>query len=169
MKYKIGLIAIFLLIFSVGNTRAQDLTSESPENFIRRIYKEHLDVLYSDFRQDNDCLNKKKYSQYFDPNLTMLLIRDDKYTEKHPGEVGDLDFDPIIDAQDFDEKLPVSVVVTKLDSKFPVRIKVVFSNISPRTIVFELKQTEQGWRISDIIYSDGSSLVKILSQPIDDQ
>ncbi|MGC2423962.1 MAG: DUF3828 domain-containing protein [Nitrospirota bacterium] len=168
MKYKIGFITICLLIFSVGASHAQDL-KVSPENFIRSLYKDYLKEYLSDTLHNKYWFDDgKKMSQYFDRKLTSLLLRDPGCAKK-THEICNLDFDPIIDAQDFDEKLPVSVVVTKMDSKFPVCVKVVFSNISPRTIIFELKQTEQGWRISDIIYSDGSSLVKMLSQPIEDQ
>ena len=162
MRYKIILVAIFLFLYPAELSLAQNLT---PEGFIRHLYKEYL----PDLQQDKFWLdNKKKLSQYFDRNLTELLLRDTEWSEKHR-EIGNLDFDPIIAAQDYDEKLPTTLKVHAMNSKSPVRVKVVFSNISPTTIIYELKMTGQGWRISDIIYTKRISLVKILSQPIENQ
>ena len=157
---KAAFIAILLIIFSAGYSFALDRVSESPEHFIQRLYKEYL----ADYQQDKYWLdNKEKLLQYFDRNLNSLFLRDEKCKEKEQG-ICNLDFDPIIDAQDYDEKYPTNVDVKVVNSEFPVKVKVVFTNMGPRTLIYEIKKTKKGWRISDIIYPEGKSLKEILSQ-----
>jgi len=156
------IIAILLLIlFSVEGASAKDVALESPDNFIRRLYKEHL----SDYQHDEYWFDKKKkLSQYFDQNLTLLFLRDEKCKEKNH-EICSLDSDPIIDAQDFDEKYPVNLKVETVRTAPRLRLKVIFTNIDTRIIFYDLQHTKAGWRVRDIIYPDGHSLKKLLSQP----
>jgi hypothetical protein len=77
------------------------------------------------------------------------------------GEVGKLDFDPLYDAQDFDIKdFSVALVAEQKDS---AEVAASFKNIgTSERIVFLLSNTAQGWRITDIKYSDGRTLKEIL-------
>ena len=136
-----------------------DAKKSSPEDFIRSLYRFHQPW----GNQPDWFGDKRTLSKYFDKELTALFIKDDECEKREQG-VCNLDFDPIYDAQDFDEKttnLQIAAVVDQPDS-----FKVTFTNIGTRTLVYRLTNTPNGWRISDIKYSEGPSLKEILSREI---
>ena len=160
MKCRLFFSTVFFLIFSGGYSQSDNLApSDSPENFIRSLYRDHLSQYDKKYLFDN----KEKLSKYFDSNLTALFLRDEECKNITQG-ICNLDFDPIIDAQDLDNKYPVSFEVKRLNYKSQTRCKVIFTNITKRTISYELRRTKLGWRIIDITYSNGQSLKKLLSQ-----
>jgi hypothetical protein len=107
--------------------------------------------------------DKRTLSKYFDKELTTLFIKDDECKKREQG-VCNLDFDPIYDAQDFEEKttnLQIAAVAGQ-----PDLFNVTFTNLGTRTLVYRLTSTPSGWRISDIKYPEGPSLKEILSHEI---
>jgi len=133
--------------------------SESAEEFIRRLYNDHLTQYVKNeyWFDDKQILNK-----YFDSNLTKLFLLDEKCKEE-TGDVCNLDFDPIIDAQDYDEKYPTEIVIRE-EAREKNRYKVEFTNLGKRIIFYDLQKTDKGWRITDINYPNGYSLKKGLSR-----
>jgi Protein of unknown function (DUF3828) len=155
-------ILITVLLFMSLNldcANAKDSVTDVPGDFLRNLYKLYVPQYNKNIYWFND---EKKLSQYFDSNLTSLFLKEDK-CKRRTHEICNLDSDPIIDAQDMDEKYPITYQVKNLDSKTSHRYKVTFTNIEQRTLVYELVQTKRGWRISDIIYQKGYSLKKRLS------
>jgi hypothetical protein len=77
------------------------------------------------------------------------------------GEVGKLDFDPLYAAQDFEIKdFSVVLVAQQKDS---AEVAASFKNMgTSKKIAFLLANTAEGWRITDIKYSDGRTLKGIL-------
>lgn len=160
MRVRTIFIAVLLLILSSGYPQSATLApADSPENFIRSLYKYHLSQYDKNYWFDN----KEKLSKYFDSTLIALLLHDEKCKNETHG-ICNLDFDPIIDAQDLDNKYPVSIEVKRLNYKSQTHCKVIFTNITKRTICYELRRTKLGWRVSDITYSNGQSLKKLLSK-----
>lgn len=160
MKCRSFFIAVLLLIFNSGYLHSADFDRlDSPENFIRSLYRDHLSQYDKKYWFDN----KEKLSKYFDSTLTALFLRDEECKNKTQG-ICNLDFEPIIDAQDLDNKYPVSIEVKRLNYKSQTRCKVIFTNITKRTICYELRRTKLGWRVNDITYSNGQSLKKLLSE-----
>jgi hypothetical protein len=102
--------------------------------------------------------SKKLLGAYFEKGLLSLFLKDQSESK---GEVGKLDFDPLYAAQDFDIKdFSVALVAEQKDS---AEVAASFKNIgTSEKIVFLLLPTAQGWRITDIKYSDGSTLKGIL-------
>ncbi len=94
--------------------------------------------------------------RYFEPSLATLIIRDQKAAAKR-GEVGSLDFDPFIDAQDWE----ISDFDIEVRDKAPgrARAKVEFTNRGePRTVTVDLIRIRTEWRISNITWlHDGKS------------
>jgi hypothetical protein len=86
--------------------------------------------------------------RYFEPSLAALIIRDRKNAR---GEVGKLDGDPFIDAQDWNiDKFDVEV-----SDKGPGKAKatVKFVNLDkPATIALDLVKIKNDWRIGDITW-----------------
>jgi Protein of unknown function (DUF3828) len=102
--------------------------------------------------------SKKLLGAYFEKGLLSLFLKDESESK---GEVGKLDFDPLYAAQDFDIKdFSVALVAEQKDS---AEVTASFKNIgTSKKIVFLLLPSAQGWRITDIKYSDGSTLKGIL-------
>ena len=122
----------------------------SPVALVRELYRVH-ETKADPFAQPKATLGK-----YFDKTLLSLYIKD-----ASGDGVGNLDFDPLYDAQDFDIKdLSVALIGQQ---KASAEVGVSFKNLGKNEkIVFFLSADEHGWRISDIKYSDGRTLKKIL-------
>ena len=76
--------------------------------------------------------------------------------------MGSLDFDPLYNAQDTGiTNFQIGKPVVEGDRS---TVLVSFRNFDQRTRVkFEMHNGKEGWRIENVIYSDKSDLVKILS------
>src|SRR6266481_190315 len=149
--------ALFIsLVFISAACFGAETKNSSPEDFIRSVYRFHQ----PGGKQPSWFDNKRTLSKYFDEELTALFIKDDECKKREQG-ICNLDFDPIYDAQDFDEKttdLQIAAVVGQ-----PDLFNVTFTNLGTRTLVYKLTTTPGGWRISDIKYPEGPSLKEILS------
>jgi hypothetical protein len=159
---RIRTIFIAVLLFILSSGYSQSATrglADSPENFIRNLYKYHLSQYDKNYWFDN----KEKLSKYFDSTLTALFLHDEECKERTQ-EICNLDFDPIIDAQDLDNNYPVNFKVKMLVCKSQTCCKVIFTNITKRILIYKLSRTKLGWKISDIIFSNGQSLKKLLSK-----
>jgi len=149
----VSLLFISAACFGAGTKQS------SPEDFLRGLYRFHQPWKKQPFWFNN----KRTLSKYFDPELTALFMKDDECKKREQG-VCNLDFDPIYEGQDFEEKttnLQIAAEVSQPDS-----FKVTFTNLGTRTLVYRLTNTPGGWRIRDIKYSEGPSLKGILSQEI---
>lgn len=149
------------LLFTSAACFGADTKKSSPEDFIRSIYRFHQPWGKQPFWFDD----KRTLSKYFDKELTTLFIKDDECKKREQG-VCNLDFDPIYDAQDFDEKTTNLHLQIAAVAGQPDLFNVTFTNIGTRTLVYRLTNTPNGWRISDIKYSEGPSLKEILSREI---
>jgi hypothetical protein len=86
--------------------------------------------------------------RYFEPSLAALIIKDQKAAH---GEVGTLDGDPFIDAQDH-EISAVDIAVRDLSPDKAVAT-VNFTNIDhPTTVVLDLIKIKRDWRIANITW-----------------
>ncbi|MDC7682981.1 DUF3828 domain-containing protein [Asticcacaulis sp. BYS171W] len=101
-----------------------------------------------------------------------LRVLYDKGTTTQPGEeMPILDFDPFIDAQDY-EITEVKVTAKMLDPKRQL-VTASFRNIgTPMTVLYDFVLTKKGWRISDVRYLKsaerpaGFSLKSFLKTPL---
>jgi hypothetical protein len=86
--------------------------------------------------------------RYFEPSLATLIINDRKKAARR-GEVGALDGDPFIDAQDWNiEKFDIEVADA---GPGKAKATVKFANLDrPATIILGLVKIKNEWRISDI-------------------
>ncbi len=99
---------------------------------------------------------EEQYRDRFTEPVTKLFDLNDQATKKHPDEVACIDFDPGLDAQDFDQK---SVSKTlKLSEKRDgdnAEVTASFSlfsegDDSKREMVWSLKKIDGKWKVSDI-------------------
>lgn len=89
--------------------------------------------------------------RYFEPSLAALMIKDMDEAAKR-SEVGALDGDPFIDAQDWEIDAFDIVVSDVAPNK--ARATVKFSNLgAPRTVELDLIKIKSDWRIRDITWT----------------
>jgi hypothetical protein len=94
--------------------------------------------------------------RYFEPSLAMLIIKDQKAAAKR-GEVGTLDFDPFVDAQEWDIAAFDIAVSDAAPGKATATVK--FTNLGkPTTVLLDLVTVKSEWRVRDITWEiDGKS------------
>ena len=150
----IPLLVILGSLFSPAAQRAEP--TNSPDSVIRELYRVHKNGKGGVF----EAKGKKYIYKFFDQKLADLIWKD--ITETPEGEVGGLDFDPLYNAQDTGiTNFQIGKPVVEGDRS---TVLVSFRNFGKRTrIKFEMHNGKEGWRIKNVIYSDKSDLVKILS------
>jgi hypothetical protein len=149
-------IVVTVILFNLSGIRAEAglPAATSPKTVVTDLYSAHggkADPLQYP-------ASKKLLGAYFEKGLLSLFLKDQTESK---GEVGKIDSDPLYDAQDFDIKdFSVALVAEQKDS---AEVAASFKNIgTSEKIVFLLSKTAQGWRITDIKYSDGRTLKGIL-------
>jgi hypothetical protein len=149
-------IVVTVFLFNLCGARAETglPAATSPTKIVTDLYSAH--------KGKADRLqypaSKKLLGTYFEKGLFSLFLKDQSESK---GEVGKLDFDPLYAAQDFEIKDFSVVLVTQ--QKDSAEVAASFKNMgTSEKIVFLLSNTAQGWRITDIRYSDGRTLKGIL-------
>jgi Protein of unknown function (DUF3828) len=88
--------------------------------------------------------------RYFEPSLAALMVKDRKLAAKR-GEVGLLDFDPFVDAQEWDIADFDIAVAETAPGKASATVK--FANLGKETTaVLDLVKIKNDWRVSDITW-----------------
>jgi len=88
--------------------------------------------------------------RYFEPSLAALMVKDQKIAARR-GEVGLLDGDPFIDAQDWDISNLDITVSDAAPGKANATVK--FTNLGkPATVMLDLVKIKNDWRIRDITW-----------------
>jgi hypothetical protein len=146
-------ISFFLLLFSFSSIISAADQAVTPEALVAQIYKAH-DAEKSPFFQDQ---NRALVDRYFAKELADFLWKDAKESK---GEVGVIDFDPLYNAQDTEIKNFV-VNKAKVDGG-KATVVASFMNFDQKTrITFKLAQQHDAWKISDIQYTEGHTLLKL--------
>jgi hypothetical protein len=94
--------------------------------------------------------SERSIRRYFEPSLAALMVEDQKSAARR-GEVGLLDGDPFIDAQDWDVSAFDIAVTDAAPGKASATVK--FTNFGKlTTVVLDLIKIKNDWRISDITW-----------------
>ncbi len=132
-------------------------TIDRPESVVKDLYAARQDRETPFFQTKSRAL----VDQFFTKQLADL-IWDDAKTMAKTGEVGQLDFDPLYAAQDLD-LLNLTIKPARVIGK-KAEVDVSFLNVNkPHKFTYLLDKEPTGWRISDILYDDGSQLFQLLS------
>jgi hypothetical protein len=92
--------------------------------------------------------------KYFEKSLADLIWKD---AVRSKGEVGAIDGDPLYDAQDMEIKR--FAIKKPRYEEGRALVDVTFENFGkPQTITFIVVKGRTGWRIRDIVYSEGRTL-----------
>ena len=130
-----------------------------PETVVKELYRVHRNGYGHVFERRGRNLQRK----FFDEKLAALIWKN--LSETPEGEVGNIDFDPLYNAQDTRIKnFRVGASAVKGNT---ATVPVTFMNYDQRVrIEFRLVNTKQGWKVSNILYGEGMDFVQILSQPM---
>lgn len=125
------------------------------------LYKQH-DAQKSPFFQTKD---RPLVEKYFAKPLSDLIWKD---ANNASGEVGAIDGDPLYNAQDIEIK---NFAIGSADVKgTAATVPVTFANFGEkRSVTFSLKQINGAWKIDDMRYGGGDSLMKWLRETYSDK
>ncbi len=117
------------------------------------LYKQH-DARKSPFFQTK---NRALVDKYFEKNLADLIWKD---ANDSAGEVGALGFDPLYNAQDTNIR-NFSVAAPKINGD-KATVAASFENFKEnQTVNYSLARENSNWKISDINYGGGSTLLGV--------
>ena len=138
---------------SSGSAESQTAT---PETLVADLYKAH-DGKKSPFFQTKD---RALVDKYFTKSTADLIWKD---AISSKGEVGALDGDPLYAAQDMEIK---NFAIGKADVKGDnATVAVNFTNYGQKeTVTFLLKMVNGGWKIDDIKWPEGTSMVAAIKE-----
>jgi len=126
----------------------------APETVVQALYKAH-DNQKSPFFQSKD---RGLVDKYFSKPLADLIWKD---ATTHTSDIGAIDADPLYDAQDIEIK-DFKIGTGEISGK-KATVNVSFTNLGePKTMKFAMSAGTDSWKIDDIIYSRGDSLLKLL-------
>jgi len=154
----IFVIAVMLGGLSTTGTAAQPSKSRrqmSPREVVADLYRQHKKQSPFFQRRSRALLDK-----YFAPELANLLWQD---ARSSGDEVGALDGDPLFNAQDMEIKN--FSIQEGVGGPRMLVVPVSFENFGQKhEIKFRLFSGGGTWRIANIEYDDGSTLLEILKQ-----
>lgn len=140
------LCAAFVLPAILGGARPLAAADASAHDFVAAIYDTYLGKDAKGLALDSDA----KVRRYFEPSLAALVLKDRKLAARR-GEVGLLDFDPFVDAQDWQ----ISDLRVAVEDSGPgkARATVKFKNVDQAsTVVLELITVGKAWKISNVTW-----------------
>jgi hypothetical protein len=154
---------VILLLFACsgligGEAAAQSARqAASADAVVRELYRVHRDGYGPIFSGKS----RRPLDKFFDRELADAIWRE--LTRPPSDEIGNLDFDPLYNAQDMLIRgFRVGQLTREARGAFVI---VSFTNAGrPERIRFLMRRTEDGWRIQNLVYTDGSDLLRILNE-----
>ena len=126
--------------------------------------REFVAAIYAAYKGKNtkgiQLTNDREIRRYFAPALAALIIKDRKDAAKR-NEVGALDGDPFIDAQDWEISSFDIAVSEPTPDKAVATVK--FTNDTPKVVVLDLVKLKTEWRISEITWRRDNNQSETLS------
>lgn len=106
----------------------------------------------------------KKKQANFSKELVLRLNEDYKASAKSPDEIVGLDFDPVLNSQDFADKY-VANKVTKKGSRYLVEVFAVYGGKRENkpAVIPELQRVGSRWVFTNFLYKDGPKTDDLLS------
>ena len=138
---RIPLLALLLACLAALPLRAAD--HKTPETLIAALYS------YDIAQTDPDALSL--YAPFFSKSLLALFQKDRDNTPE--GDMGALDFDPVIAGQDGAASNVTTGVPILIDDT--AELEVDFTNGVPVRLYYTLVREEGGWKVNDIANQQG--------------
>lgn len=118
----------------------------SAHDFVAAIYDSYVGKNANGIRLDN----ARTVRRYFESSLAALMLKDQEQSRRR-NEVGALDFDPFVDAQDWD----IATYTLSVSEPSPGRASatVMFNNSGQAsTVALALTRLKGEWRIANITW-----------------
>ena len=158
------LLGFSLVAMPLDTKAAGPRAYEKPEDVVAWLYRDFIfTATMSSYWKGASLADQPKETLllYFTEELASLFVKDRQCAEKTNG-ICNLDFSPIFDSQD---PAVMDLEIAPADKSNTVPIQFTNPGYGKKVrISYEVAKTSRGWRIKDIIYIDGHSLKKILSQ-----
>jgi hypothetical protein len=139
---------VFILAASCAAIAGPALAAEpSPRYFVTAIYDPYKGKDAKGTPLDDDAALRR----YFEPKLAAAMIKD-RRDAKRRQEVGTLDFDPFVDAQDWEIAAFDIAVSDAGPGKATATVKFINSG-SSSTVVLDLVKIKSAWKISNITWT----------------
>jgi Protein of unknown function (DUF3828) len=138
---------IVLLTASAALASRATAADASARAFVAAIYDAYVGKSGNGIALDSE----QKVRHYFEPSLAALILQDQKDAARRK-EAGTLDFDPFVDAQDWD----IAAFNVAMNDKGPDKASatVQFNNFrKAQTIVLDLVKIKNEWKITDITWT----------------
>lgn len=147
--------SLLLVVIVIAGFGVLSSFAQTPDSVVKELYKIHDQDLKGNDDRILSRKSRKNIDKFFDKTLADFIWKD---LTTHIDEVGVLDFDTFYNAQDFEIK-GFSVAAPKISGgKATVAVK--FTNFDRKvTLNYSLTKQKKDWKISDIKYADGSSLL----------
>jgi hypothetical protein len=143
-----------------------------PQKVVGDYFAAYIAWLQYDFKEGGETAKLKEaipnltidpyyVTQHYIDSYKKLMQENEKTTP--PGEVGFLNYDPIICAQDYPDNMAQASVVLVKHTGTDASVKVNLSGkITEKPLIVKLKKQPEGWRIDDIVCdkNDFDSLYK---------
>jgi hypothetical protein len=138
---------IVLILASVAFAAGATAADGSARAFVTAIYDAYVGKNGNGIALDADQM----VQHYFEPSLAALILQDQKEAARRK-EVGTLDFDPFVDAQDWDIAAFNVAMNDKGSDKASATVQ--FNNFGkPQTVVLHLVKIKNEWKIDDITWT----------------
>ena len=115
---------------------------ESPQQIVQKIYDAHL--------QPGGAESAGEFADYAGAEIKALLAKDDQLAD---GEIACINYDYIIQAQDYDaEEIKRSLKIKTLDNH---RVEATFQNFgTAAAVIYQFACTDKQCRITDLLEED---------------
>jgi hypothetical protein len=138
---------IFGTAACAASATAQAASDASARAFVAAIYDAYVGKNGNGIPLDNN----QTIQRYFEPSFAALILKDQNDAAQRK-EAGALDFDPFVDAQDWDIAAYNVTVSDKGADKASAAVK--FNNFGKaKTVVLDLVKIKNEWKISDITWT----------------
>ncbi len=157
------LLMIFFLYLPFYAIAADSHAYKKPEDVVAWVYRDFaFDAIMLPYWKNASLIEqpRKTLLLYFTEELALLILKD-RQCVKETHEICKLDFDPIFVSQD---PGVIDLQISPADKSNTVRVQFRYPGNGEKIgLAYQVEKTTRGWRIRDIIYSDGRSLRKLLS------
>ena len=131
----------YLLLALALSAGAFAAPKESPEQIVRK--------LYDAYQQPSVQENTAAFEDYASAELKALLAKDEQLAGD---EIGCIDYDFVIQGQDYDaESIKKTLKIKALDKE---SVEAKFTNFDPTTVIYKFACTENQCEITDLLEED---------------
>jgi len=148
MLSRCGTLLSGAFFFAALVARATPLAAAEPSahDFVAAVYNAYLGKDSHGLALDSDA----KVRRYFEPSLAALIVKDRKDSARR-GKVGTLDFDPFVDAQDWE--ISALAIAVEDAGAGKARATVKFKNVDkPSAATLDLIKAGKAWKISNVTW-----------------